>query len=84
MESVESVVCIGIVIGENKSKLYCKATSVDTEMCCPKGKCGCQYFILLTSHNRLDLIQSLVPPHYVCNGYISGTCINCFLYSRTC
>jgi hypothetical protein len=21
---------------------------VDTEMCCPKGKCGCQYFILLT------------------------------------
>ena len=23
------------------------------------------------SHNRLDLIQSLVPPHYVCNGYVS-------------
>ena len=23
-------------------------TSVDTEMCCPKDKCGCQYFILLT------------------------------------
>ena len=23
-------------------------TSMDTEMCCPKGKCGCQYFILLT------------------------------------
>ena len=23
------------------------------------------------SHNRLDMIQSLVPPHYVCNGYIS-------------
>ena len=22
------------------------------------------------SHNRLDLIQRLVPPHYVCNGYI--------------
>ena len=22
------------------------------------------------SYNRLDLIQSLVPPHYVCNGYI--------------
>ena len=21
-------------------------TSVDTEMCCPKGKCGCQYFIV--------------------------------------
>ena len=27
---------------------YCDRTSVDTEMCCPKGKCGCQYFILLT------------------------------------
>ena len=23
-------------------------TSVDTELYCPKGKCGCQYFILLT------------------------------------
>ena len=23
-------------------------TRVDTAMCCPKGKCGCQYFILLT------------------------------------
>ena len=22
------------------------------------------------SHNRVDLIQSLVPPHYVCNGYL--------------
>jgi hypothetical protein len=22
--------------------------SVDTKMCCPKGRCGCQYFILLT------------------------------------
>ena len=26
----------------------CLRASVDTEMCCPKGKCGCQYFILLT------------------------------------
>ena len=23
------------------------------------------------SHNSLNLIQSLVPPHYVCNGYLS-------------
>jgi len=22
------------------------------------------------SHNRLDLIQHLVPTHYVCNGYL--------------
>ena len=28
--------------------LFYLYTSVDTEMCCPKGKCGCQYFILLT------------------------------------
>jgi hypothetical protein len=28
--------------------LFIIYTSVDTEMCCPKGKCGCQYFILLT------------------------------------
>ena len=26
------------------------------------------------SHNKLDLIQSLVPTHYVCNGY---TCVYC-------
>jgi hypothetical protein len=24
---------------------------VDTEICCPKGKCGCLYFILLTFSN---------------------------------
>jgi hypothetical protein len=29
-------------------QLFIYLTSVDTEMCCPKGKCGCQYFILLT------------------------------------
>jgi hypothetical protein len=23
-------------------------------MCCPKGKCGCQYFILLTLRNASD------------------------------
>jgi hypothetical protein len=28
-------------------------TSVDTEMCCPKGKCGCQYFILLTFKKKM-------------------------------
>jgi hypothetical protein len=31
-----------------KNSLFIRRTSVDTEMCCPKGKCGCQYFILLT------------------------------------
>ena len=31
---------------------WCLRTSVDTEMCCPKGKCGCQYFILLTLKNK--------------------------------
>jgi hypothetical protein len=28
-------------------------TSVDTEMCCPKGKCGCQYF----THTNISTIQ---------------------------
>ena len=26
---------------------------MDTEMCCPKGKCGCQYFILLTLKKKI-------------------------------
>ena len=30
------------------ANISCIYTRVDTEMCCPKGKCGCQYFILLT------------------------------------
>ena len=29
-----------------KKDFITSQTSVDTEMCCPKGKCGCQYFIL--------------------------------------
>ena len=33
--------------------LYYLDTSVDTEMCCPKGKCGCQYFILLTLKKKI-------------------------------
>jgi len=31
------------------------------------------------SHNRLNLIQSLVPPHYVCFGYISVMDVELFL-----
>ena len=31
-------------------------TSVDIEMCCPKGKCGCQYFMLLT-FNKISWTQ---------------------------
>ena len=38
-----------MIYGElGRFPLYIDITSVDTEMCCPKGKCGCQYFILLT------------------------------------
>ena len=33
--------------------IYYLLTSVDTEMCCPKGKCGCQYFILLTLKTKI-------------------------------
>jgi hypothetical protein len=49
----------GILLGIISSLIYiylfnyyyykcCLRASVDTEMWCPKGKCGCQYFILLT------------------------------------
>jgi hypothetical protein len=30
---------------------------VDTEKCCPKGKCGCQYFILLTLKKKKSWTQ---------------------------
>jgi hypothetical protein len=33
---------------KTKIFIYLFITSVDTDMCCPKGKCGCQYFKLLT------------------------------------
>jgi hypothetical protein len=32
----------------NDRKVFNNTTSVDTEMCYPKGKCGCQNFILIT------------------------------------
>ena len=32
---------------------FSNTTSVDTEMCCPIGKCGCQYFILLTLKKKI-------------------------------
>ena len=40
-------------------KLYkcCLRASVDTEMCCPKGKFGCQYFILLTLKKKNSWTQ---------------------------
>jgi hypothetical protein len=47
---------------------------VDTEMCCPKGKCGCQYFILLTLKEKdfmetgvLDFLnKKLILDYYFC------------------
>ena len=48
-------------------------TSVDTETCCPKGKCGCQYFILLTLKKKimdtgvLDFFnKKLILDYYFC------------------
>ena len=32
--------------------LFLNYTSVDTEMCCPKGKCGCQYFLFTYGHRQ--------------------------------
>ena len=48
-------------------------TSVDTELYCPKGKCGCQYFILLTLKKKimdtgvLDFFnKKLILDYYFC------------------
>ena len=48
-------------------------TSVDTEMCCPKGKCGCQHFILLTLEKKsmgtevLDFFnKKIILDYYFC------------------
>ena len=54
--------------------IYFLITSVDTEMCCPKGKCGCQYFILLTLKKKkimhtgvLDFFnKKLILDYYFC------------------
>ena len=40
-------------VGRDFFFFFLKPTSVDTEMCCPKGKCGCQYFILLTLEKKI-------------------------------
>jgi hypothetical protein len=39
---------------ENPSFIIFSAETeyISTEMCCPKGKCGCQYFILLTLEEK--------------------------------
>jgi hypothetical protein len=49
-------------------------TNVDIEKCCPKGKCGCQYFILLTLKTKnfmntgswIFLIKKLILDYYFC------------------
>ena len=48
------------------------STSVDIEMCCPKGKCECQYFILLTLKKIMDtgvldfFNKKLILDYYFC------------------
>ena len=42
---------------KNVYNLFINDTSVDTEMCCPKGKCGCQYFILSTLKKKNSWTQ---------------------------
>ena len=37
--------------------LFVNITSVDTELYCPKGKCGCQYFILLILRKKKSWTQ---------------------------
>ena len=42
---------------ERNLHLFSLRTNVDTEMCCPKFKCGCQYFILLTLKKKKSWTQ---------------------------
>ena len=61
-------------------------TSVDTEMCCPKGKCGCQYFIIYALRFYFPYLSllaqpvniTLYGPRLAClvfNSVRNGTCI---------
>jgi hypothetical protein len=45
------------ILLECVTNIFFFLTSVHTEMCCPKGKCGCQYFILLTLKKNNSWIQ---------------------------
>ena len=56
-----------------KNNIFRLYTSLDTEMYCPKGKCGCQYFILLTLKKKfmdtgvLDFFnKKLILDYYFC------------------
>ena len=58
---------------KNVYNLFINETSVDTEMCCPKGKCGCQYFILSTLKKKflntgslIFLNKKLILDYYFC------------------
>jgi hypothetical protein len=64
-------------------------TSVDTEMCCPKGKCGCQYFILLTFKKKKSWTQGswifnkkLITHFCVHTCKIKKSCENSFVCER--
>jgi hypothetical protein len=56
------------IIYREMLQLFFYSTSVDTEMCCPKGRCGCQYFILLTLRKKswIFLNKTLILDYYCC------------------
>jgi hypothetical protein len=67
------LVNIGGIVDHHCLNFLSVITSVDTEMCCPKGKCGCQYFILLTLKKKfmdtgvLDFLnKKLILDYYFC------------------
>jgi hypothetical protein len=35
-----------------------KVTNMREKECCPKGKCGCQYFILLTLKKKKKIVDT--------------------------
>jgi hypothetical protein len=55
---------------------YCVGTTFCIRSCLLCEQTASQLVAIATrsdtgSYNRLDLIQHVVPPHYVCNGYLS-------------
>jgi hypothetical protein len=75
--------CIRHIVSDRRQ---CGGTKLCIRSCLLRDLTASQIVAIATrsdtaSHNRLDLIQSLVPPHYVCNGYVLTEMggYNCFI-----
>ena len=58
------------------------STSVDIEMCCPNGKCGCQYFILLTLKNKNSWVLDFFNKKLILDYYFYFNVLSCVFISN--